>query len=119
MLHCCHCYAGLNIEVILYSLTSKKYGGAGIATYTAHRPESIYDLIPADLVGAIIVGTTAATAQGLVSSGKDPVVVHACASTTNPIRHIRMFDDIVTPFWTEHPAKYRFSYGYPKSTDFL
>eukprot|EP00884_Botryococcus_braunii_P005665 jgi/Botrbrau1/1509/Bobra.178_3s0060.2 len=93
--------------------------GMGIATYTAHRPESIYDLIPADLVGSIILAATAATAQHLISTGKDPVVVHACASTTNPIRHIRMFDDIVTPFWTEYPAKYRFSYGYPKSTDFL
>lgn len=118
-MHSQHCFAGLGRTTFLYSLLHKRFGVAGIATYTAHRPESIYDLIPADLVGAIIVGATAATAQGLVSPGKDPVVVHACASTTNPIRHIRMFDDIVTPFWTEHPAKYRFSYGYPKSTDFL
>jgi hypothetical protein len=92
---------------------------AGIATFSTHRPETIYDLIPGDLVGSTVVAATAAVAEKLTADGKDPVVVHACASTTNPIRHIRMFDDIVTPFWTEEPAKYRFTTRYTKSTDFL
>eukprot|EP00884_Botryococcus_braunii_P013427 jgi/Botrbrau1/22085/Bobra.0206s0012.1 len=60
-----------------------------------------------------------ATAQNLISNDKQPVVVHSCASTTNPIRHIRLVDDVARTFWTKYPPKFRCSFYYPKSSDYL
>ena len=40
-----------------------------------------------------------------------PLIVHACSSTTYPTSHYTIYKDIVYPYWTQHPAKYRFALG--------
>ena len=43
-----------------------------------------------------------------------PLIVHACSSTTYPISHYTIYKDIAYPYWTQNPAKYRFSLAYQR-----
>lgn len=40
-----------------------------------------------------------------------PLIVHAAASTTYPTSHYTVYKDIVYPYWSENPAKFRFNFG--------
>lgn len=36
---------------------------AGIATMTCHRPHNVFDVVPCDVVGSVILATSAASVQ--------------------------------------------------------
>lgn len=40
-----------------------------------------------------------------------PLIVHAASSTSNPYSHFSIYKEVVYPYWSENPAKFRFNFG--------
>ena len=69
----------------------------GLVMYTCHRPHSIFDLVPGDVVASVILAAGAAAGEEGVRGGgggdggeggetpRRPLIFHAASSTTNPI----------------------------------
>lgn len=55
-------FAGL-VGVLFVAMSDIKTLRAGIATMTCHRPHNIFDLVPCDVVGSVILATSAASVQ--------------------------------------------------------
>ncbi|CAL8472356.1 g11899 [Coccomyxa elongata] len=84
--------------------------GSGIATMTCHRPHNIFDLVPCDVVGSVILATSAASVQNSWDRSR-PLIVHAASSTSYPISHYSIYKENVYPYWSANPAKFRFNFG--------
>ncbi len=52
-----------HVNVVTESLDTVFHARAGIATMTCHRPHNVFDVVPADVVGSVILATSAATVQ--------------------------------------------------------
>ena len=55
----------------------------GLYLHTCHRPQSVFDLVPGDVVASVVVASGADAACG--GGRNTPRIFHACSSTSNPI----------------------------------
>jgi len=57
---------------------------SGMATFSCHDPDNVFDLVPCDVVAAAVLGAAAAVAAGGSPSGPgtQPMIVHAASSTS-------------------------------------
>ncbi|CAL5224937.1 g7706 [Coccomyxa viridis] len=85
--------------------------GSGICTMTCHKAHNVFDVVPGDVVGSVILTTAAATVQNKWADRSRPLVVHACSSTTYPYSHYNIYRDSVYPFYQQNPCKLRFTLG--------
>ncbi|KAK9916501.1 hypothetical protein WJX75_003432 [Coccomyxa subellipsoidea] len=84
----------------------------GIATFTSHKADSVFDVIPGDVCSSIILASAAAVSQK-ERQGPDPMVVHACSSTTNP-ETLYGWWDMGYRYWSASPPPVRLTLGdYP------
>lgn len=40
-----------------------------------------------------------------------PLIVHAASSTSHPWSHFNIYKEVVYPYWSANPAKFRFNFG--------
>ncbi|KAL3144875.1 Fatty acyl-CoA reductase 2 [Trebouxia sp. C0009 RCD-2024] len=71
----------------------------GIATFTGYRPESRLPLVPGDVVAALVLAATAATAD---QSQGTQQVYHACSSAENPIT-LQVFYQHIVAYFSKSP----------------
>ncbi|BDA41209.1 probable fatty acyl-CoA reductase 2 [Coccomyxa sp. Obi] len=84
----------------------------GIATFTSHRADSVFDVIPGDVCSSIILASAAALSQKQRRT-ESPLVVHACSSTTNP-ETLYGWWDMGYRYWSASPPPVRLTLGdYP------
>ncbi|CAL8466501.1 g6037 [Coccomyxa elongata] len=84
----------------------------GIATFTSHRADSVFDVIPGDVCSSIILASAASASQKQRRTSS-PLVVHACSSTTNP-ETLYGWWDMGYRYWSASPPPVRLTLGgYP------
>ena len=57
---------------------------SGMATFSCHDPDNVFDLVPCDVVAAAVLGAAAGVAAGgsPCGPGTQPMIVHAASSTS-------------------------------------
>jgi fatty acyl-CoA reductase len=57
---------------------------SGMATFSCHDPDNVFDLVPCDVVASAVLGAAAGVAAGgsPCGPGKLPLIVHASSSTS-------------------------------------
>ena len=57
---------------------------SGMATFSCHDPDNVFDLVPCDVVAAAVLGAAAGVAAGgsPCGPGTQPLIVHASSSTS-------------------------------------
>eukprot|EP00884_Botryococcus_braunii_P000096 jgi/Botrbrau1/10087/Bobra.0355s0040.1 len=82
----------------------------GVATFTSHIPWHVFDVIPGDLCASIVL---AAVSAGLLRPpGGEPLVFHACSTTTHPQTLYRWWH-MSHVYWAANPAPVQFNWRYP------
>ncbi|CAL8466498.1 g6034 [Coccomyxa elongata] len=89
----------------------------GITTFTSHRADSVFDVIPGDVCSSIILASAASASQKQ-EQRSSPLVVHACSSTTN-LETLYGWWDMGYRYWSASPPPPWLTLGYYPSMDCL
>ena len=89
---------------------------SGMARFTCLNPDHVWDIIPADIVAACILGTAAALAAGAAPADL-PLITHCASSVSNGERYGDLFNGVIFPYWASSPPARRFSRGPYKPVD--
>eukprot|EP00884_Botryococcus_braunii_P019626 jgi/Botrbrau1/6347/Bobra.0098s0006.1 len=83
---------------------------SGMARFSCHDPNHVWDLIPCDMVGSLILAAGAALYKGAYHKDR-PLVLHACSSVSNGERYGDLFCADIFTYWSNDQPKRRFTPG--------